>query len=164
VERLRDIIDAIGAIRQHLARGELSDALIYDAVRMRLVEIGEAVKDIDEATLAFEVLIPWSSIAGMRDRLTHHYFDTSVEIVQATVRDEIPLLDAAVRRLVDIGPRWVKVAHLQHVGNWDLRMRRLKSRTEAISIERNLRLQHSQGFVPWVSKTQSLIRLINVSA
>jgi hypothetical protein len=39
VERLRDIIDAIGAIRQHLARGELSDALIYDAVRMRLVEI-----------------------------------------------------------------------------------------------------------------------------
>jgi len=46
-ERLHDILDAIRAIRKHLERGDLSDGLIYDAVRMRLVEIGEAVKDID---------------------------------------------------------------------------------------------------------------------
>lgn len=100
-ERLRDILDAIGAIRQHLDRGELSDGLIYDAVRMRLVEIGEAVKDIDEATLANESQIPWQSITGMRDRLTHHYFDTSHAIIQATLQYEIPLLDAAVWRIIE---------------------------------------------------------------
>lgn len=100
-ERLRDILDAIRAIRRHLERGDLSDGLIYDAVRMRLVEIGEAVKDIDETTLATESQIPWQSIAGMRDRLTHHYFDTSHVIIQATVQDEIPLLDAAVRRIIE---------------------------------------------------------------
>jgi len=42
-ERLADIIDAITAIRSHLTRGDLSDGLIFDAVRVRLIEIGEAV-------------------------------------------------------------------------------------------------------------------------
>ncbi len=37
---------AIGAIRQHLTHGDLSNGLIFDAVRVRLIEIGEAVKTI----------------------------------------------------------------------------------------------------------------------
>jgi uncharacterized protein with HEPN domain len=100
-ERLHDILDAIRAIRKHLERGDLSDGLIYDAVRMRLVEIGEAVKDIDTTTLAKESQIPWQSIAGMRDRLTHHYFDTSLAMILTTVQDEVPVLEAAVRRLIE---------------------------------------------------------------
>ena len=43
-DRLADIMDAITAINSHLARGDLSDGLIFDAVRLRLIEIGEAVK------------------------------------------------------------------------------------------------------------------------
>lgn len=38
-QRLSDIESAITAIHAHLARGELSDGLIFDAVRIRLVEI-----------------------------------------------------------------------------------------------------------------------------
>ncbi len=45
-ERFADILDAIEAIRSQLQRGDLSDGLIYDAVRARLIEIGEAVKNI----------------------------------------------------------------------------------------------------------------------
>lgn len=44
--RLDDIRAAIEAIRSHLTRGELSDGLIFDAVRVRLIEIGEAVKGL----------------------------------------------------------------------------------------------------------------------
>ena len=33
-ERLSDIVNAITAIRSHLARGDLSDGLIFDAVRV----------------------------------------------------------------------------------------------------------------------------------
>jgi len=43
-QRLADITVAIAAIRQHLARGGLSDGLVFDAVRVRLTETGEAVK------------------------------------------------------------------------------------------------------------------------
>jgi len=35
----------------------------------------------------------------MRDWLAHHYFDTSHAIIQATVEEDLPKLDAAVRRL-----------------------------------------------------------------
>jgi hypothetical protein len=42
-QRLTDIDDAISAIRLHLTRGALSDGLVFDAVRIRLLEIGEAV-------------------------------------------------------------------------------------------------------------------------
>jgi uncharacterized protein with HEPN domain len=39
-------VEAIEAIRSHLDRGDLNDGLVYDAVRVRLIEIGEAVKGI----------------------------------------------------------------------------------------------------------------------
>ena len=52
-ERLTDIIDAI---RSHLARGDLSDGLIFDAVRVRLIEIGEAVKALDPELVASQVV------------------------------------------------------------------------------------------------------------
>jgi uncharacterized protein with HEPN domain len=53
-ERFVDILDAIGAIRSHLGRGDLSDRLVYDAVRVRLIEIGEAAKSIPPEAVATE--------------------------------------------------------------------------------------------------------------
>lgn len=46
-ERLTDILDAASAISGHVARGGLDDGMVFDAVRVRLIEIGEAVKAID---------------------------------------------------------------------------------------------------------------------
>ncbi|HUV58384.1 MAG TPA: HepT-like ribonuclease domain-containing protein [Acidimicrobiales bacterium] len=98
-ERLADIVDAITAIRSHLTRGDLSDGLIFDAVRLRLIEIGEAVKLLDPELLASEPDIRWSDAAGMRDWLAHHYFDTSRAIVEATIEEDLPPLEAAVLQL-----------------------------------------------------------------
>jgi len=82
-ERLRDIVASAEAIASHLRRGRLDDGLVFDAVRVRLIEIGEAVKDIDPELLATEPDIPWRDVAGMRDQLAHRYFDTAHGIVQA---------------------------------------------------------------------------------
>ena len=98
-EWLEDIIEAIVAIKSHLQRGTLGDGLVFDAVRLRLIEIGEAVKRISPDVLAAEPEIPWEDVAGMRDRLAHRYFDTSHAIVQATVDHDLPKLEAAVLRL-----------------------------------------------------------------
>ncbi len=97
--RLDDIADAIGAIHKHLERGDLYDGLIYDAVRVRLIEIGEAVKAISPELLTSAAEIPWSAIARMRDHLAHHYFDTDHAIVTDVVENELADLLAAVRRL-----------------------------------------------------------------
>jgi uncharacterized protein with HEPN domain len=97
-QRLEDVLVAIDAIRDHLQRGDLSVGIVFDAVRVRLIEIGEAVKVLPAELLATEEL-PWAQISGMRDRLAHRYFDTSRAIVRATVSEDLPQLEAAVRRL-----------------------------------------------------------------
>lgn len=72
-QRLHDIVAAADAITDHIRRGGLEDGLVFDAVRIRLIEIGEAVKG----------------------------FDTAHSIVHATITDDLPPLVAAVRRLLD---------------------------------------------------------------
>lgn len=70
--------------------------VVFDAVRARLIEVGEAVKDISDALLSTEPDLPWREIAGMRDQLAHRYFDTSHAIIAATVQHDLPELEAAV--------------------------------------------------------------------
>jgi uncharacterized protein with HEPN domain len=98
-QRIEDILAAIDAVRGHMERGDLGDGLIFDAVRVRLIEIGEAVKALTTDLVATEPEIPWNEIAQMRDRLAHRYFDTSHAIVAATVEGDLPELESAVRRM-----------------------------------------------------------------
>ncbi len=100
-QRLADILAAAQAIAAHLGRGGLEDGLVFDAVKVRLIEIGEAVKAIDPALLAEESDIPWVDVAGMRNHLAHRYFDTAHSVVQATVTEDLPPLVAAVERLLE---------------------------------------------------------------
>jgi uncharacterized protein with HEPN domain len=99
-QRLSDIQAAIEAIRSHLRRGGLSDGLIFDAVRIRLLEIGEAVKALPDELLATQPSIPWRQIARMRDHLAHRYFDTAHAILQATVDEDLPALESAIHELI----------------------------------------------------------------
>ena len=99
-QRLDDVLAAAAAIAAHIGRGSLDDGLVFDAVRVRLIEIGEAVKDIDADLLANEPEIPWRDVAGMRDYLTHRYFDTARNIVAATVERDLPTIVAAAERLL----------------------------------------------------------------
>jgi uncharacterized protein with HEPN domain len=97
-QRLADIQAAIDAIRSHMQRGGLSDGLVFDAVRIRLLEIGEAVKALPAELLDPQPSIPWRQIAGLRDHLAHRYFDTAHAILQATVDDDLPELERAIPR------------------------------------------------------------------
>jgi uncharacterized protein with HEPN domain len=99
-QRLTDILASAAAIDAHMQRGGLDDGLVYDAVRVRLIEIGEAVKSIDPDLLAHEPDIPWIDIAGMRNHLAHRYFDTAHSIVAATITHDLPPPTAAVERLL----------------------------------------------------------------
>ncbi|MGO9217771.1 MAG: DUF86 domain-containing protein [Streptosporangiaceae bacterium] len=99
LQRLTDIQAAIDAIRSHLQRGDLTDGLIFDAIRIRLLEIGEAVKALPDELLATQPSIPWRQIARMRDHLAHRYFDTAHAILQATVDEDLPALEHALQAM-----------------------------------------------------------------
>lgn len=98
-QRIGDIQTAIDAIRAHLNRGQLSDGLVFDAVRIRLLEIGEAVKTLPTELLDRQPSVPWREVARMRDHLPHHYFHTSVALVQSTVDQDLPALERAIQSI-----------------------------------------------------------------
>lgn len=98
--RLGDILEAVDAIKDYLARGDLHDGMVYDAVRVRLIEIGEAVKGIDPDLLDGAPGVPWKEIARMRDHLAHRYFDTDHAIVQDVVEHDLGPLAEAVRSVI----------------------------------------------------------------
>lgn len=70
--------------------------ILLDSVCMKLVAVGESVKNLDKITnkdlLKNYPEINWKDIMGMRDIIVHHYFDIDANIVIATLRNEIPQL------------------------------------------------------------------------
>ncbi len=58
-QRLADVLAAADANADHLERGGVTDGLVFDAVRVRLIEIGAAVRAIDPAVLAAGPDVPW---------------------------------------------------------------------------------------------------------
>lgn len=108
-ERLKDIKDAISAIRGHLKQADSIEQgadLLSDAILFQLVVIGEAVKHLGKAMREAESTIPWRSIAGLRDLIAHEYFHISSERVMEIVeRDLDPLEQAVDRLLTDAGER-----------------------------------------------------------
>jgi uncharacterized protein with HEPN domain len=103
-DRLDDIASAITSIRSHLRHGPISVEIVMDAVAMRLLEIGEAVKGISPGLTATEPDVQWSDIAGMRAILAHHYFATNPEIIQLTIDKRLAPLADAVDRLKGLLP------------------------------------------------------------
>lgn len=101
-QRLLDVHAALDAINSHVRRGDVSDGLVFDAVRVRLIEIGEAVKALPPDLLDTEPHLPWSEIARMRDQLAHRYFDTTHALVASTVTHDLPQLREAIERLLAI--------------------------------------------------------------
>lgn len=75
--RLQDIAAACEAISRYIARADVGDEIVFDAIRVRLIEIGEAVQDLRDDVVALEPDIPWTDIARMQDHLAHRYFDTT---------------------------------------------------------------------------------------
>jgi uncharacterized protein with HEPN domain len=104
-DRLDDITAAVDAIRSHVERGPLSDDLVSDAVRIRLLEIGEAVKTLPEELTSTEPGIPWRQIARMRDHLAHRYFMTESAIIKDTVDTDLGPLQDAVDRMRTLLPQ-----------------------------------------------------------
>lgn len=78
-----------------------------DAFCMQLIAIGESLKHIDKLTnntlLKNYPEIDWKAVKGMRDIITHHYFDLDAEAVYDVCQNDIkPLLNTINRIIVDV--------------------------------------------------------------
>ena len=77
-----------------------------DAACMVLIAIGESVKNLDKITngtlLPTYPSIPWKQVKGMRDIISHHYFDVDPAQVLWIVTNEINPLKAAIEHFIGI--------------------------------------------------------------
>lgn len=79
--------------------------MLLDSICMQLIAIGEAVKKIDKETdkKLFQnyTTIPWREVAGMRDILSHHYFDLNAEVVYEVTTEHILNLQAVLKEILN---------------------------------------------------------------
>lgn len=78
-----------------------------DSISMRLVAIGEGFKNIDKLSNNQLLLnypnIPWKQVKGIRDILSHHYFDLDAEMIFNICKNEINgLLKTTIQIIDDI--------------------------------------------------------------
>ncbi|HSX37977.1 MAG TPA: DUF86 domain-containing protein [Chlamydiales bacterium] len=62
---------------------------LQDAIIRRLEIIGEAVKNLPMSYRSKYPEIPWKKMAGMRDILTHQYFDVDLVLTWKVVKHEL---------------------------------------------------------------------------
>lgn len=72
---------------------------------MQLINIGEALKQIDKVA-GPEFLekfngIDWKKAKGMRDIITHHYFDIDAEIVFSVCSEHLPEMEIIVSQILE---------------------------------------------------------------
>lgn len=103
--RLRHMLDsareavefATGKSRKNLDDDRKLSLAIIKSIEI----IGEAASKVSEACKDENDNIPWRDIIGMRNRLSHGYFDVNLDMVWETVQTDIPNL---IKALSEITP------------------------------------------------------------
>lgn len=100
---IEHIIDSIKNIEQFMKNVKKEDFFKnkekQSAVVRQIEIIGEAVKNLPEDFRNKHKDVPWKDIAGMRDKLMHHYFGVNLEIVWKTTKEDIPYLKLIISKI-----------------------------------------------------------------
>lgn len=92
--RLKHMLDSTEAILSFVKgkrRASLDkNRLLLSAVLRELEIIGEAAGKVSEKTKKKFSHFPWKELVGLRNRLTHAYFDIDHDIIWKTIREYLP--------------------------------------------------------------------------
>jgi uncharacterized protein with HEPN domain len=101
---LSDIREAIQRIAAYTAglnyEQFMQDNKTQDAVVRNLEIIGEATKNLSSRLRKTYPQIPWRDLAGMRDKMIHHYFGINYEIVWTIAKEELPGLVSQIQDIL----------------------------------------------------------------
>jgi uncharacterized protein with HEPN domain len=77
-----------------------------DAICMALIAIGESLKKVDKLTegklLEKYPAVDWKGLKGIRDIISHQYFDLNEEAVFTTCKKDIPVLKHTLIEIIKV--------------------------------------------------------------
>jgi uncharacterized protein with HEPN domain len=101
---LEDIMLAIQKIGRYTSQMDhdafIADELVVDGVARNLEIIGEAARQLPEEYRRAHTEIPWTQIAGLRNRIVHDYFGLDLEIIWEIIKHDLPELEQRVSALM----------------------------------------------------------------
>ena len=102
---LRDIQEAVRRVQGYTAamtyEAFLADSKTQDAVVRNLEVLGEATKSLSAEFRAKYAQVPWKGMAGVRDKLIHHYFGVNLDIVWRIASDELPGVASQIQEVLE---------------------------------------------------------------
>ena len=76
-----------------------------DSICMQLIAIGESLKNIDKITNKTLLIkypeIDWKGAKGLRDIITHQYFDIDAEVIFRVCKKHIPFISETIKKIID---------------------------------------------------------------
>ena len=112
-EILSQILEANGRIERRFATISSPDDFLtnesgidkLDGICMMLIAIGESLKNLDKITsgslLSTHPEVDWKGAKGIRDIISHHYFDLNADVVFSVCKERLPDLAKAMRTMLD---------------------------------------------------------------
>jgi len=75
-----------------------------DSICMLLIALGEAIKNLDKVTkkslLPRYPQVDWKKAKGMRDIISHHYFETDAEVIFDVCKNRISILAETIKQMI----------------------------------------------------------------
>jgi len=100
---IQHIIESIKNIEEFsagLSKKEfIKNRLKQSAIIRELEIIGEASKNLSEGFKNKYPTIEWKLIAGLRDKLIHHYFGINIERILGIIKKDLPKLKKEIGKI-----------------------------------------------------------------
>jgi uncharacterized protein with HEPN domain len=103
-KKLRDILDAIGAIEAYSVASYdqfLADTKTQDAILYNLIIIGEAANQISNDFQERYDKIPWSAMIGTRNIIVHGYDQVKLQIVWKILQRDLESLKVEITKVYE---------------------------------------------------------------
>jgi len=113
LDTLEQIRDALVTVKKRCSYAKSADDFCdseegqekLDSICMKLIAVGESLKNIDKLTNKKLLIqyphIKWKEIKGIRDILSHHYFDLDAVVIFDICNDEIVQLLTTICQIIE---------------------------------------------------------------
>ncbi len=102
IKHIRDSINEIESFTKNVSKEKfMSNNEKQSAVIRQLEIIGEAVKNLPKDFTSKYKEIPWNKIAGMRDKIIHHYFGIDLVTVWNVIKKDLPVLKEEIIKIFE---------------------------------------------------------------